>query len=186
MKMCTRCNQEKEYSDFSKDKSRSDGYSYVCKECRKEISISRKQSTQAYMKEYYIRNKTKRSEYYENTKEYIKEYKKSYKATDKGKIAKRRDNAKRRRSKVNTPKQLLLTVNQWNFVLDLFSSCCACCGKSENITIDHIIPLSKGGLDTVFNVQPLCVNCNSSKSAKYIDYRSEYMVIEIETTFNNK
>ena len=41
--------------------------------------------------------------------------------------------------------------------------CCACCGSTEDITIDHIIPLSKGGDDELNNLRLLCRSCNSRK-----------------------
>lgn len=55
---------------------------------------------------------------------------------------------------------------------------CAHCGKwcgrsgpdhvnipaSERMEVDHIIPFSKGGLNTLSNLQPLCMPCNRSKS----------------------
>lgn len=40
---------------------------------------------------------------------------------------------------------------------------CAYCGSEENITIDHIIPQSKGGNDTTQNVVCCCHSCNQSK-----------------------
>ena len=39
---------------------------------------------------------------------------------------------------------------------------CMCCGAVAN-TIDHIIAKSNGGSDDAYNLQPLCMPCNSSK-----------------------
>lgn len=41
---------------------------------------------------------------------------------------------------------------------------CQCCGSSENIEYDHIIPYSCGGSSDVSNIQLLCMKCNRSKS----------------------
>lgn len=41
---------------------------------------------------------------------------------------------------------------------------CVCCFTKENLTFDHIIPLSKGGKDCTFtNGQILCEDCNKQK-----------------------
>ena len=45
------------------------------------------------------------------------------------------------------------------------SYCCQECGKSEDLTIDHIVPLSKGGTDDLDNLRWLCRKCNSRKGA---------------------
>ena len=43
---------------------------------------------------------------------------------------------------------------------------CACCGIGEwwNLTLDHIIPRSRGGGDDPANIQVLCMGCNRSKN----------------------
>jgi hypothetical protein len=41
---------------------------------------------------------------------------------------------------------------------------CAYCDSTENLTIDHIVPQSKGGTNTAKNVVCCCHSCNHSKS----------------------
>jgi 5-methylcytosine-specific restriction endonuclease McrA len=40
---------------------------------------------------------------------------------------------------------------------------CAHCGTTEKLTIDHIVPLSRGGSADGKNIQVLCAPCNASK-----------------------
>ena len=43
--------------------------------------------------------------------------------------------------------------------------CCCYCGSTEALTVDHLIPQSKGGSDTGDNLVWACRSCNSAKSA---------------------
>lgn len=43
---------------------------------------------------------------------------------------------------------------------------CIYCGSTENLTFDHLIPVSEGGSDTISNQVPACQSCNSSKGAR--------------------
>lgn len=45
---------------------------------------------------------------------------------------------------------------------------CFLCGSKENLTTDHIIPLSKGGTNELNNIQILCLKCNQKKSNKIL------------------
>ena len=40
---------------------------------------------------------------------------------------------------------------------------CAYCGSEEDLTLDHVIPQSKGGEDITRNVVCCCKSCNQSK-----------------------
>jgi 5-methylcytosine-specific restriction endonuclease McrA len=63
-----------------------------------------------------------------------------------------------------------LTVEDWQSVLSLYGDRCLACGAGD-VTIDHVIPISRGGSNTADNVQPLCGTCNTKKATKTIDYR---------------
>jgi 5-methylcytosine-specific restriction endonuclease McrA len=45
---------------------------------------------------------------------------------------------------------------------------CRHCGKQRFLTLDHIVPVAKGGGDDLSNLQTLCRTCNSRKGAKDI------------------
>lgn len=59
-----------------------------------------------------------------------------------------------------------LTAEQIADRIKLQGGCCAYCQKRKKLTVDHIIPLSRGGQHTARNIQMVCRSCNSRKSAK--------------------
>lgn len=48
-------------------------------------------------------------------------------------------------------------------VFDRDGEFCQFCGTANDLTLDHIIPWSHGGPDTVVNLRVLCRPCNSSR-----------------------
>ena len=65
------------------------------------------------------------------------------------------------------------TLAEWTELISQFDRCPVCLrtwasipprkGFKSAITVDHIIPLSKGGSNGIDNIQPLCYSCNSRK-----------------------
>ena len=53
---------------------------------------------------------------------------------------------------------------EWENKLSEYRDLCAYCKKEAWSDRDHIIPLSKGGTDSIDNIVPACITCNRSKS----------------------
>lgn len=63
------------------------------------------------------------------------------------------------------------TWKEWEKLKEFYNYSCVECGRKEpeiKITIDHIVPINKGGTNWISNIQPLCKSCNSKKGEKLI------------------
>jgi len=89
---------------------------------------------------------------------------KKYRQTGKGRIANKNGKARRRSYLENAGS---FTLNEWLDKVKEFDNKCAICKKMLKLTVDHIKPVSRGGMNTIDNIQPLCKSCNSKKSNKY-------------------
>ena len=72
-----------------------------------------------------------------------------------------------REAERNAKKRLRMYANLFNrdcreALLNKESKCCKCESK-ENLTIDHIIPVTAGGKNEIKNTQILCSTCNIKK-----------------------
>lgn len=160
MKTCSRCKEEKELSEFYKHIRSKDGLCAYCKECDKKAK-----------KDYYSRNK-------EETIARVKAW--SEANPDKVRINKR--NWKRKNPDSNRRYKLKryqlekighFTEEEWIELCNYYGNVCLRCGSNEKLTADHVKPLFHGGGNSIDNIQPLCLSCNSGKGAKEIDYRYE-------------
>lgn len=52
---------------------------------------------------------------------------------------------------------------------------CLSCGYLDNLTYDHVIPKSIGGMTNVANGQTLCLDCNNKKRGIFTDYRARIL-----------
>lgn len=122
-------------------------------------------------------NKAARERYKNNPK--VREHKLQYGRTHRDQNTKRgREWRKNNREKflINSREQVARRrarkENNGVFVvlkkelLKIYLSPCFACGSTENLTQDHIIPISRGGRHSIGNLMPLCHSCNASKNSK--------------------
>lgn len=99
-----------------------------------------------------------------------------------------RDNARTRQWKRDNPEQVQLlnlrrrawklrakgdcSLADWLALCDRYDNRCLACAERKPLTVDHVVPLVRGGLHDISNIQPLCKPCNSAKGRRIIDYRS--------------
>ena len=174
MKPCIVCNKEIDGSHYS-----------YCKSCNNkqaaEYHQNNKEKILEQKKEYYQNNKEKtleqKKERYQNNKEKFNKQNKEYKQNNphKGREYNRKRRALKKAS-IHKP----YTEDQ---VLKLYGAACHICKKPVNLSanrspgapgweqglhIDHVIPLSRGGADTIDNVKPAHGLCNIQKSASIL------------------
>lgn len=164
MKICSTCKKAqptKEYSVCNKVKS---GLMARCKTCEKIRHKKDYQSDKEYIKDrersYRINNYNLRLEI---------ERKSRYKNKEKVRPAK---NARQRiRNKVIQGGVYLILDKELRKV---YNSPCFQCGSMKDQSLDHIIPISRGGSHSVGNIMTLCLPCNKSKNAKLlVEWRNQ-------------
>ena len=212
-KKCYKCEVEKFYDDFYKNKSKKDGLADECKECskkrHKQWRENNKNNIKESKKQYFNKNKNiileKHKQYYIKNKEYISNQKKKYRENNKEKLQKiskiwrennreysikylklwyennkeyniqyrnnHRDKMLQYEHKRNANKLNQLGFLPYNYIqiLEERDTYCKYCNlhiKIYGYHIDHIIPLSKGGLHDINNLQLICASCNHKKGNK--------------------
>jgi 5-methylcytosine-specific restriction endonuclease McrA len=73
----------------------------------------------------------------------------------------------RRRVAIRSSSQNDLTKDEWEEIKASFGGRCAYCLQPFlDLCIEHMHPISRGGINSAINVVPACHGCNSSKGAK--------------------
>lgn len=190
-KECSGCGGTFPITDFTKNRTKRDGHNSRCKECRSK-----------YHKRYYSENadkiKARARKWYADNTEYAKEYRRQHyidhaeeykeraaqylinnaeavREYERRRYPTRKEDVKRRtRHYVAWSKGAIgeWSQEQWDTLRQMANGRCMCCGKGE-MTMDHIVPLSRGGSNWIINIQVLCTSCNASKGNRHsTDYRS--------------
>lgn len=72
------------------------------------------------------------------------------------------------------------TFDEWIKLLSIFNGC-AYCGATENLTIDHVTPLARGGDNRISNIAPACLPCNRDKSDRTLEEFCRERELDFET-----
>ena len=143
-------------------------------------SERRKANERGYRKKPQARKKAvarvlKYHEQYEYARIGKRQSDRIFSASERGKAANRIAGREyRRRKKLGIPSRSIkaterldpensFTASEWQEKLEEHGYACAHCGVTADLTMDHVTPLSKGGRNTIENIQVLCRACNSSK-----------------------
>lgn len=198
---CVPCKKKnsKKYRDSHLDEERQRSRNWYKRNIDKvlEYKIKNKERLKEYRKLRYVKDRDRFLEYsakwYRRNIEHVKLYNESYRKNnqsvvrasskrwrdnnpDYGKEWKRDNKIKliiydnNRRSKI-LKSGGVITDQEWLSLLEKYNNSCTNCSSKENIQADHIIPISKGGANYIWNIQPLCKVCNLTKATKIIDYR---------------
>ncbi len=156
MKTCTKCGEDKALKDFNKDPSQKSGYRPSCKACKKEYRKLHYQRTKdkqsEQMKEWYQNNKTRAMQ---KSREWCRNNPDKKAAS----AAKRRALLRRQSPEITKLENSM--IKALYFISKVLSNSC-----DDQYHVDHIKPISKGGLHTFNNLQILTAVENKTKAAK--------------------
>lgn len=77
--------------------------------------------------------------------------------------------ARHRQLRTN-PHSVQVSERDWQRLVNRFHGCCAYCGGRPRwgVVRDHVIPVGRGGRDSIGNLLPTCRSCNSSKGDDFL------------------
>lgn len=158
MKVCTKCNQAKPDSVFALSNLTKSGLSSRCRLCETERSKIRYQK----IKDEAIK---KAKLYRKNNHSLRLEIERRCRIKNKEKYRPSRNARQSIRNRIIQGKNYIILDKE---LKKIYNSPCFNCGSIENQSIDHIIPLSRGGSHSIGNIMTLCLKCNITKKAKFI------------------
>ena len=169
MKTCRTCLLELPLEQFGSDKTRKDAKCVYCKQCFKKRQkdnyhknrdkwLANNQRWKSQNRERYLKSQAK---YYQKNKALVKQRISKWNARHKSQLVNYNN---KRRITLESNKFLVFEKD----IRKILNQPCFYCKTTPATTIDHIIPVAKGGRHSVGNLIGACRPCNSSKKTKTI------------------
>lgn len=149
------CKSKHDYGDGSSVRVKS---SNQCFECRKEHRSVRDENRKAWEAEYRAKNRERLNESSRRWKERNPDHSAVYYQEHRAEAVQKK---LRRQARIEHQAKYSTKMVRERFAT--FGNCCAYCGKDGRLTLDHFVPISKGGPDALGNIIPACSACNGSK-----------------------
>lgn len=200
---CSICGKNKPASDYTRSKSYKSGLDSRCKECQKlnartkrsgrklkkwalkaegyfdcnvcneRLLLERRARPDDYTCKDCYNKKQRENKPYDPVKAKQRRLKDPEKTRARGRL----DKHARRARMVNAPGKYRKEELIARF--DFFGNRCIYCKSPDNLTVEHLIPLSRGGTNWPSNLAPSCFSCNSRKKTKthreFLEYREKYL-----------
>jgi 5-methylcytosine-specific restriction endonuclease McrA len=169
-KRCTKCGEVKLLDNFYVDNRNRDGRHSFCKQCSIKAVRNWEKNNLEKLLERWRRISRERDHKNEAHRAKYKKYRDSHLEKERERIRLKGHN-RLAKIKGNGGK---ITAVEWSELKRKYDYTCLCCRRKEpeiELTLDHVIPVDKGGANVIGNAQPLCGSCNSSKGTKCTDYR---------------
>lgn len=78
-----------------------------------------------------------------------------------------KNNKQRSRSKLKGYPRIDYSASDLRNHLKSMGENCFYCGSSDRKSLDHVVPVGRGGVDALTNIIPSCLTCNQSKNAQH-------------------
>lgn len=153
--LCNNCYQRAQYN-VHRERRLADGKRYYAEHKTSRLASNERMRERGYFAKYYLENRTK-------IIQTIKDW--AIANPDKARAQRQRRRASANGAIVpgRVPDAAELAA------LTARGVRCAYCRRCQANTIDHIVPISRGGLHTIDNLIGACRGCNSAKGAKLLN-----------------
>ena len=153
-KICTKCGVDKSRDEYY---LRSNSDRFIMTQCKLCTNSEQRKRYQVNRERYIGISRSWKQRNPERVKEQQREWKQANPERKRELEHRRRTRKQENGVYVISPKDMRRLAGD-----------CVYCGATEHITMDHVIPISRGGTHGIGNLVPACASCNNRKLDKTV------------------